>query len=855
MKQVQNRDTQMLLEYLVVNKRLPEDKTQYRKRQLVRDQGRSKRARYLKEVAIGYHKLMSNSPIYTNLVPASNLGFFDQEWLTKVQEMEKKTRGHTERFRWDMLWEMLPLCIRDYLGHESLIDVRVKEIIKFFVVRNDHIKHEVESRYGLPKRDLGQYLFFGDLVDDLQQQVEQLHFALGNESLRLLIFRKELLATMKSSLWYKLDKCGQLCLHYYDLDKWGHNLEFVEDGILENFTFESIVSSIVWPKLDIQLELLETGQVLGATKVVRATVDANIQKSLISRGLVNDLMLRAGIEPKGYFFPPHDMKTWSRIVCGNQPHIKTLPQYPLECNIVETSEEILILSEQWFHEGYNIRIQQDLLHSQTVDASNEPHLESDDQLCQVHNQPSDSDINHDQMALRVLTQLRNQIKAQHQADIIHKFTPNPVFSHTALELTTINNARNIVGEPASFTDKSLAAAKTILTQLIKKGIIKQAPSQTGFSTAYLINNEILIDYWETNRGIYDKAPMLPDQLQRLANIPPSSYFSQICLCPGHYQINLDKKSAPLTAFSFDSKTIYHWQKVPFGIKNFATEFYHQTEQLFQQNPIPQVVHIMNTFIVFSNTWQENAVQVSKLLKFLKAKHLKIDPLATKLLIPQIECVGHILSQQNHSPNHKRASIFSTIYRQSAFSFHTPLIHLIRHIQEFYIPDLYKRSDLADLDEKILDLHHNPQHYISKKHDLYLKSALHTIIIDILQNKFQTNRPFQLYTDASNVGIGAALIQDKKIIGVFAKPLSHKEKLFNIQEREFLAIVQSVKYFKDIIALSPTYVFTDNLANTVSSNTKLDRIKQWRLHLQAFHLEISYIKGKENLLADFLSRIH
>lgn len=124
-----------------------------------------------------------------------------------------------------------------------------------------------------------------------------------------------------------------------------------------------------------------------------------------------------------------------------------------------------------------------------------------------------------------------------------------------------------------------------------------------------------------------------------------------------------------------------------------------------------------------------------------------------------------------------------------------------------------------------------------------------------------NHPFVLYTDASDMGIGAVLVQvdDSGVehpVAFFSKKLNHSQVRYSTIEKETLALILALEHFEIYISTSdPLVVYTDHnpllfLQRSAFSNRRLLR---WSLALQELPLEIRHIKGKGNLVADCLSR--
>ncbi|ORD99984.1 POL3 [Hepatospora eriocheir] len=72
-----------------------------------------------------------------------------------------------------------------------------------------------------------------------------------------------------------------------------------------------------------------------------------------------------------------------------------------------------------------------------------------------------------------------------------------------------------------------------------------------------------------------------------------------------------------------------------------------------------------------------------------------------------------------------------------------------------------------------------------------------------------SKEFDLYTDASDYVIGGILLQENRIVKIFSHKLSHYQRKYNIMEKELLAIILSLKDFRNIILCYKIKLHTDN----------------------------------------------
>ncbi len=113
-----------------------------------------------------------------------------------------------------------------------------------------------------------------------------------------------------------------------------------------------------------------------------------------------------------------------------------------------------------------------------------------------------------------------------------------------------------------------------------------------------------------------------------------------------------------------------------------------------------------------------------------------------------------------------------------------------------------------------------------------------------------SKPFEIYTDASSMQLGAVITEDNRPIAFFSRKLSKMQQKYSATEIELLAIVETLKEIKGILWGQDLKVYTDhkNLTRDALGLTS-DRVCCWRLLLEEYAPEIIYIKGIHNTVED------
>jgi hypothetical protein len=118
------------------------------------------------------------------------------------------------------------------------------------------------------------------------------------------------------------------------------------------------------------------------------------------------------------------------------------------------------------------------------------------------------------------------------------------------------------------------------------------------------------------------------------------------------------------------------------------------------------------------------------------------------------------------------------------------------------------------------------------------------------------QPFVLECDASGIGIGAVLMQSGHPIAFESSKLRESEQHYSIYDKEMLAIMHALTKFRQYLVGNRFKVKTDHnsLKFLMEQKELSERQQKWISKIQAYDFEIEYVKGKNNVVADTLSRI-
>lgn len=117
------------------------------------------------------------------------------------------------------------------------------------------------------------------------------------------------------------------------------------------------------------------------------------------------------------------------------------------------------------------------------------------------------------------------------------------------------------------------------------------------------------------------------------------------------------------------------------------------------------------------------------------------------------------------------------------------------------------------------------------------------------------KPFEVSCDASGVGIGGVLSQERHPIAYFSEKLNEAKQKYSTYDKEFFAVVQSLRYWRHYLLPHEFVLFSDHEAlRYLNSQKKLNpRHAKWVEFIQEYTFVLKHKSGVENKVADALSR--
>jgi hypothetical protein len=118
-----------------------------------------------------------------------------------------------------------------------------------------------------------------------------------------------------------------------------------------------------------------------------------------------------------------------------------------------------------------------------------------------------------------------------------------------------------------------------------------------------------------------------------------------------------------------------------------------------------------------------------------------------------------------------------------------------------------------------------------------------------------NKPFDVYCDTSDSGLGCVLMQEGRVIAYASRQLRRHEEHYSTHDLELAAVVHALKIWHHYLLGNICHIYTNHKSlKYIFTQSELNmRQRIWLELIKDYELEIHYHPGKANVVADALSR--
>ena len=359
-----------------------------------------------------------------------------------------------------------------------------------------------------------------------------------------------------------------------------------------------------------------------------------------------------------------------------------------------------------------------------------------------------------------------------------------------------------------------------------------------------------------SRTVFDGEP-IEDAEHIFSSLSKARYLSKLDLASGFWQVPLSEATKPLTAFS-TRYGLYQFRVMPFGMVNAPGCFSRLMRTVLQG--LDNVFCFIDDILVHSPDWSSHLATLRKVLERLREHGLHLKPSKCEIGFTQLQYLGHLVGEGVMSPIQDKVQAIRDMEKPSTVTQMRSFLGSVGYYQRF-IPHFNSiAAPLQQLTSSKLGKN-SPVPWTDEAERAFYKlreALMGEPVLQLVKPDF----PFILQTDASDQGLGAVLLQARSDNPTEVAPVKYAsrrlrpaERNYSVIEREALAVYWAIKKFEVHLYGRHFTLRTDHrpLLYLQTADKLNPRLKRWALYLNLFKFTAQHVEGKDNDLADLLSR--
>ena len=364
---------------------------------------------------------------------------------------------------------------------------------------------------------------------------------------------------------------------------------------------------------------------------------------------------------------------------------------------------------------------------------------------------------------------------------------------------------------------------------------------------------LCVDFRRINSLTRQQPFFMPRVEEVVEGIGRAKFISKLDLTKGFYQVELTEKAKQITAFTCH-RGAFHFTRMPFGMKN-APACFQALMQRVLGNVKSFATPYMDDVVIFSENWDDHVKHIEEVLTCIGEAGLTVNPKKCCWGGKGIEFLGHTIGKGNMSIPEHRATALSNNTRPKtkrglraflgSVSFYRRYLDKLATWTSILTPKTSKQAP------SVVEWTGEDRVAFSSICNFFCSHL--TLCVPVLGDKLS------IVSDASGRGIGGVLQVQRDgewcPAAYFSRQLRGAEHRYSATELEALALTETIRHFSYHLYGQHFTAYTDHRPlEQLTRSTRLNaRLARMAFKLQPWMMDVVYLPGNENTLADDLSR--
>jgi transposase InsO family protein len=405
------------------------------------------------------------------------------------------------------------------------------------------------------------------------------------------------------------------------------------------------------------------------------------------------------------------------------------------------------------------------------------------------------------------------------------------------------------------------ACRKYIVEALQKGFIESSNAPWAAPVLFVQKPggrglRFCVDYRKLNALTTKDRYPLPLIDETMTRIGQAKFFTKIDIRQAFHRIRMDPAAEELTTFR-TRYGAYKYKVLPFGLTNGPSTFQRYINDTLMGYLDDFCSAYIDDILIFSTTEAEHELHVKKVLERLRQAGLQADVDKCEFHVQKTKFLGFVIGVDGIAVDPAKI--------EAVEDWKIPTT--VKGVQSFLGFCNFYRRFVQDYSRIAKPLNNLTKKETPFRWSVECQQAFdqlkRTLLSAPILAHFAYGKPTKMETDASDGVCAGVLSQQQedgewRPVGFYSETMHGPELNYSIQDKELMAVVRGLRFWRaELIGLqqTPFEIITDHEALIHFSTKRLLNLRQagWAEILAQYNYTLTYRPGKENVVADALSR--
>ena len=398
--------------------------------------------------------------------------------------------------------------------------------------------------------------------------------------------------------------------------------------------------------------------------------------------------------------------------------------------------------------------------------------------------------------------------------------------------------------------------KENVEEMRRNNIIR--PSESPWNCPIILLKKIgksrfVSDFRELNKKTKSDTYPLPNIKDCVERMEGTKFWTTLDAASAYWSVELEEKDREKTAFSVPQGK-FEFNVMTFGLRNAGATYQRMMDIVLSGLPPDRVLAYLDDIIIYSKNFEDHKRDVDSVLSKLEAADISLRPEKCTFGSNKVNFLGYFMNEEGIRPQKSLVDAIQDFTRPRTKKEVRRFLGTVGFYRDFI-------KNFAEISTPLRNLTKDTAKFEwtdgCQKTFEYLKHRLTEYPVLAFPI---TNKPFIVEVDASKFAVGGVLHQEQRDgtirpVSYCSYALSPPQQNWEPYSQETFALVLAVRKWHPYLFGNRFTFRSDHnpLKNIRSKKDPRGKIANWLMELEEYDYEIEHIPGKNNVVADSLSR--